>query len=86
MLCREEQEMIMDLAGLKGTSREDGTCRWWMVRGVVHGFTLLFRLRAPMIGSCDFRGVMKLLWRLESGCSKVPSLIESSKRSRTFLL
>jgi len=24
MLCREEQEMIMHLAGLKGTNREDG--------------------------------------------------------------
>ena len=64
MLCREEQEMIMDLAGLEGTSSEDGkygfevgTYRWWMVRGVVHGFT---HLRA-LIGSCDFRGVMKLL-------------------------
>ncbi|KAE9374126.1 alpha/beta-hydrolase [Stipitochalara longipes BDJ] len=46
MLCHEEQEMIMDLAGLKGTSREDGkygfemgTYRWQMMRGVVHGFT-----------------------------------------------
>jgi acetyl esterase/lipase len=46
MLCREEQEMIMNLAGLKGTSREEGkydfevgTLKWRMVRGIVHGYT-----------------------------------------------
>lgn len=46
MLCREGQEMIMKMAGLMGESREDGkygfevaTCKWRMMRGVVHGFT-----------------------------------------------
>lgn len=46
MLCHESQEMIMNMAGLKGSSREEmadafeiGTCRWRKVKGVVHGFT-----------------------------------------------